>query len=64
MKEAIKKDVPDKKVSSEEISRREALKKLGLYGKYAAITAFSTYLILQPQKAIASSADPPGGGFY
>jgi hypothetical protein len=51
------------KESSEEISRREALEKLGLYGKYAAITAMSTYLILQPQKAIAISADPPGTGF-
>jgi len=51
------------KESADEISRREALEKLGLYGKYVAITAFSTYLILQPQKAIASSADPPGGGF-
>jgi len=51
------------KENTEELSRREALEKLGLYGKYAAITAFSTYLILQPQKAIASSADSPGEGF-
>ena len=46
-----------------EISRREALEKLGKYGKYTALTALGTYLILQPQKAIASSADPPGAGF-
>jgi len=51
------------KENTEELSRREALEKLGLYGKYAAITAFSTYIILQPQKAIASSADRPGEGF-
>jgi len=57
----------NKKDSPEEISRREALEKLGLYGKYAAITAMSTYLILQPQKAIAGSSglpDSPGSGFY
>lgn len=48
---------------SKEISRKEALEKIGLYGKYAAITVFSTYLILQPQKAAASSPEPPGGGF-
>ena len=46
---------------NEEISRKEALKKLGGYGKYAALTALGTYMILNPQKAQAQSA--PGGGF-
>ena len=32
-------------------------------GKYAALTAMGTFMILNPQKAQASSASPsPGGG--
>lgn len=50
-----------------EINRKEALKKIGNYGKYAALTALGTYMILNPQKAQAASpgGDPPGegGGF-
>lgn len=42
------------------ITRKKALSKLGGYGKYAALTALGTYLILNPQKAHAQS--PPGGG--
>ncbi len=40
----------------EEISRKEALKKMSTYGKYAALTALGTYLILSPEKAQAQSA--------
>ncbi|TVZ56255.1 hypothetical protein OD91_1537 [Lutibacter sp. Hel_I_33_5] len=47
----------------EEITRKEALKKLGNYGKYAALTALGTYLILNPQKAQAASPEAPGSGF-
>tara|TARA_B110000093_G_scaffold42483_1_gene45449 strand:- start:4753 stop:4953 length:201 start_codon:yes stop_codon:yes gene_type:complete len=39
----------------EEISRKEALKKMSTYGKYAALTALGTYLILSPEKAQAQS---------
>jgi hypothetical protein len=47
-----------------DISRKEALSKIGNYGKYAALTALGTYMILNPQKAQASSpADPPGTVF-
>ncbi len=42
------------------LNRREALKKAG---KYAAVTALGTFLILSPKKAQASSPPPPGGGF-
>ncbi|MDG1810565.1 MAG: hypothetical protein P8H13_01345 [Polaribacter sp.] len=42
------------------ITRKEAVKKIGSYGKYAALTALGTYLILNPQKAQATS--PPDGG--
>ncbi|CAM1352518.1 hypothetical protein [Tenacibaculum insulae] len=52
----------DKK-NSQDISRKEALKKIGGYGKYAALTALGTYMILSPQKAQAQSPDRPGGGF-
>lgn len=46
-----------------EITRNEAIKKIGNYGKYAALTALGTYLILSPQKAQALSPEPPGSGF-
>ena len=45
------------------IDRKEALKKIGNYGKYAALTALGTYLILKPQKAQAQSPEAPGTGF-
>ena len=45
------------------IDRKEALKKIGNYGKYAALTALGTYLILNPQKAQAQSPEAPGSGF-
>lgn len=49
--------------NNETINRNQALKKIGNYSKYAALTALGTYLILNPQKAQASSAAPiePGG---
>jgi hypothetical protein len=50
--------------TQEDISRKEALKKIGSYSKYAALTALGTYMILSPQKAQASSAPAnPGSGF-
>jgi hypothetical protein len=52
-----------KKQAAAEISRKEAISKIGNYGKYAALTALGTYLILNPQKAQAQSPDKPGGGF-
>lgn len=47
----------------EEISRKDALKKIGNYSKFAALTALGTYLILSPQKAQAASPEAPGAGF-
>jgi hypothetical protein len=44
------------KPSKEDINRKEAIKKMG---KYAALTAMGTFLILNPQKAQASSHDTP-----
>ena len=50
--------------NSQDISRKDALKKIGSYSKYAALTALGTYIILNPQKAQASSpADTPGSNF-
>ena len=37
------------------IGRKEAIKKIGNYGKYAALTAVGTYLLLNPKKAQAGS---------
>ncbi|WP_299617195.1 hypothetical protein [uncultured Tenacibaculum sp.] len=51
------------KENKQEITRKEALKKIGNYGKYTALTALGTYLILNPKKAQAASPEPPGGGF-
>ncbi|MFT4699260.1 MAG: hypothetical protein ACI9SJ_002426 [Flavobacteriaceae bacterium] len=49
--------------NSQDISRKDALKKIGSYTKYTALTALGTYLILNPQKAQASSPTAPGNGF-
>ena len=46
----------------EEMSQ-DAIKKIGKYGKYTALTALGTYLILNPQKAQAASPSDPGTGF-
>jgi hypothetical protein len=51
------------KNNSEEITRKDAIKKIGNYGKYAALTALGTYMILNPQKAQAQSPTDPGNGF-
>lgn len=48
---------------NQDISRKEALQKIGTYSKYAALTAIGTYLILQPKKAQAQSPAAPGTGF-
>ena len=44
-----------------DISRKEALAKIGNYGKYAALTAIGTYVILNPKKAQSPAA--PGSGW-
>jgi len=49
--------------NSQEITRKDALKKIGSYGKYAALTALGTYMILNPKKAQAQSPADPGSGF-
>ena len=50
-------------VPTKDISRKDAIKKIGNYGKYAALTALGTYLILNPQKAQASSTVPTEPGW-
>ena len=47
----------------QEISRKDAIKKIGNYGKYLALTALGTYIMLNPQKAQATSPEDPGDGF-
>lgn len=49
--------------NKENITRKDALQKIGNYGKYAALTAIGTYLLLNPKTAQASSPDAPGSGF-
>lgn len=52
-----------KNQKKEDISRKEALKKIGNYGKYTALTAVGTYMFLNPKKAQAMSPVDPGSGF-
>lgn len=49
----------EKKNSKVEISRKEALQRMG---KYAALTAAGTFLILTPAKAQVKSPLPPDPG--
>ncbi len=49
--------------NNQDITRKDALKRIGNYSKYAALTALGTYLILNPQKAQAASPEDPGTGF-
>jgi|TARA_B110000261_G_scaffold4762_1_gene5013 hypothetical protein len=41
---------------ADKITRKAAVKKIGNYGKYAALTALGSYMILSPQKTQAVSA--------
>ena len=45
---------------TDDISRKEAIKKMG---KYTALTAIGTFMILNPQKAQAASAPPEPGAW-
>lgn len=45
------------------ITRKEALQKIGNYGKYTALTAIGTYVLLHPKKSQAASPEEPGEGF-
>ena len=49
--------------NTQDVSRKDALKKIGNYGKYTILTAIGTYLILNPQKAHTTSPEAPGVGF-
>jgi len=53
----------ENKNNTEDITRKDAIKKIGNYGKYATLTALGTYMILNPQKAQAQSPEAPGSGF-
>ncbi|MBT8260634.1 MAG: hypothetical protein KJN82_04915 [Bacteroidia bacterium] len=46
-----------KKEATNKITRKEALKKMG---RYAALTATGTFLILNPKQSQAQSGAPPG----
>ncbi|MDX6746939.1 hypothetical protein SHK09_09060 [Polaribacter sp. PL03] len=59
----MKNQIKNTQNKKQEISRKEAITKIGNYGKYAALTALGTYLILSPQKAQAQSPEVPGTGF-
>ena len=57
-----KENKDNEEIAPSGITRNDAIKKMG---KYAALTALGTFMILNPKKAQASSASPPpssGGG--
>ncbi|WP_298767238.1 hypothetical protein [uncultured Polaribacter sp.] len=60
----MKNNTKNKQDSTPEITRKQAIKKIGNYGKYAALTALGTYMILNPQKAQAQSPEAPGTGNF
>ncbi len=47
---------------NKKITRKEAIKKIGDYGKYSALTAIGTYLLLNPKSTQARSPTAPGDG--
>lgn len=49
--------------NTDDISRKDAIKKISSYGKYAALTALGTYVLLSPKQAQASSPLQPGDSF-
>lgn len=53
-----------KNKETKKISRKDAIGKIGSYGKYAALTALGTFLILNPKRAHAGSPPPPGEDFF
>ena len=60
----MNKNIDNIQNKEQEISRKDAIKKIGNFGKYAALTALGTYMILNPQKAQANSVPAnPGSGF-
>ena len=61
--EKMKNQNKEKNDAKLDITRKDALKKIGNYGKYAALTALGTYLVLSPQKSQAQSPATPGDGF-
>ncbi|WP_179318056.1 hypothetical protein [Winogradskyella helgolandensis] len=50
-----------KENNSDKITRKEAISKMG---KYAAITAVGTFVILNPLKSQAQSPPDPGGPVF
>ena len=52
-----KEDKENEEKTLSEITRKDAIKKMG---KYAALTAMGTFMILNPKKAQAQSASPGG----
>jgi hypothetical protein len=60
----MKKNIENTIYKTQEITRKQAINKIGNYGKYAALTALGTYMILNPQKAQAASLEAPGTGSF
>jgi hypothetical protein len=55
-----KEDKNSLEMNASVITRKDAIKKMG---KYAALTAVGTFMILNPKKAQAQSTPPKPGGW-
>ncbi|MBL4643076.1 MAG: hypothetical protein JKY44_05735 [Flavobacteriaceae bacterium] len=51
------------KSETENITRKEAIRKIGKFGKYTVLTAIGTYAFLNPKTAQARSPEAPGDGY-
>ena len=47
----MNKNIKNTQNKTEEITRKEAIKKIGNFGKYTALTAAGTFILLNPKKA-------------
>jgi hypothetical protein len=52
----MKNNIKSTQEVADKITRKAAVKKIGNYGKYAALTALGSYMILSPQKTQAGSS--------
>tara|TARA_B100000809_G_scaffold252425_1_gene287126 strand:- start:294 stop:485 length:192 start_codon:yes stop_codon:yes gene_type:complete len=63
----MKKQATPSTFTEEEITRKMAIKKIGNYGKFTALTALGTFIFLNPQMSQAGSTTPPvkpGDSFF
>ncbi|MGB5982106.1 MAG: hypothetical protein WBG46_08185 [Nonlabens sp.] len=62
--QALENNMKEQESNSENgITRKQAMEKMGKFGKYAALTSLGTYILLSPKQAQAQSPEDPGTDF-